>query len=55
MRALTVQPGQPNSLRLNEVAAAPESDGAVKVRALALGIVRRPDDIKVGLEIGEAM
>ena len=38
MRAFTVQPGQPHSLQLDEVAAPPQSDGAVLVRALALGI-----------------
>jgi threonine dehydrogenase-like Zn-dependent dehydrogenase len=38
MRALTVQPGQPQSIRLGEVAPPPQSDGAVLVRALALGI-----------------
>lgn len=38
MRALTVQPGKPNSVQLDEVPAPPESDGAVLVRALALGI-----------------
>jgi threonine dehydrogenase-like Zn-dependent dehydrogenase len=38
MRALTVQPGQPQSIRLDEVAPPPQSDGSVLVRALALGI-----------------
>jgi threonine dehydrogenase-like Zn-dependent dehydrogenase len=38
MRALTVQPGQANSIALEEVASPPLSDGAVLVRALALGI-----------------
>jgi threonine dehydrogenase-like Zn-dependent dehydrogenase len=38
MRALTVAPGQPNSIRLDDVSPPPQSDGAVLVRALALGI-----------------
>ncbi len=38
MRALTVQPGQPNSIQLENVPPPPPSDGAVLVRALALGI-----------------
>ena len=38
MRALTVEPGRPNSIKLEEVAPPPESDGDVLVRALALGI-----------------
>jgi threonine dehydrogenase-like Zn-dependent dehydrogenase len=38
MRALTVSPGQPNSIRLDEMPAPPGSEGAVVVRALALGI-----------------
>ncbi len=38
MRALTVAPGQPNSIRLDDVSPPPASDGAVLVRALALGI-----------------
>ena len=37
MRALTVVPGQANSIRLDEVAPPPQSEGAVLVRALALG------------------
>ena len=38
MRALTVEPGRPNSIQLEEVAPPPESDGDVLVRALALGV-----------------
>ena len=38
MHALTVQPGKPQSIRLDDVPAPPLSDGAVCVRALALGI-----------------
>jgi len=38
MRALTVEPGKPHSIRLEDVAPPPQSDGAVLVRALALGI-----------------
>jgi threonine dehydrogenase-like Zn-dependent dehydrogenase len=38
MRALTVQPGTPNSIGLQTVPEPPLSDGAVLVKALALGI-----------------
>jgi threonine dehydrogenase-like Zn-dependent dehydrogenase len=38
MRALTVHPGLPNSIKLDEVPPPPLSDGALLVRALALGI-----------------
>ena len=38
MRAITVEPGRPNSIKLEDVAPPPESDGDVLVRALALGI-----------------
>jgi threonine dehydrogenase-like Zn-dependent dehydrogenase len=38
MRALTVEPGRPNSIQLEDVAPPPASDGDVLVRALALGI-----------------
>jgi hypothetical protein len=41
MRALTVVPGESNSIRLDEFPAPPASDGAVLVRALALGICAR--------------
>ncbi len=48
MRALTVQPGKPNSIRLEEVPAPPQSDGAVLVRALALGICGTDREIIAG-------
>ena len=38
MRALTVEPGRANSIKLEEVAPPPPSDGDILVRALALGI-----------------
>jgi threonine dehydrogenase-like Zn-dependent dehydrogenase len=38
MRALTVEPGLPNSIKLEEVPPPPQSDGDILVRALALGI-----------------
>jgi glucose 1-dehydrogenase len=38
MRALTVKPGEPHSINLQEVDPPPSSDGEVVVRALALGI-----------------
>ena len=38
MRALTVEPGRPNSIHLEDVPAPPASDGDLLVRAVALGI-----------------
>jgi len=38
MRALTVEPGRPNSIKLEDVPPPPQSDGDILVRALALGI-----------------
>src|SRR6187401_158657 len=49
MRALTVNPGQPCSLSLDEVPPPPESDGAVLVRAMALGICGTDREIIEGL------
>jgi glucose 1-dehydrogenase len=48
MRALTVNPGQPNSIKLEDVAPPPASDGAVLARALALGICGTDRDIVNG-------
>jgi glucose 1-dehydrogenase len=48
MRALTVQPGKPNSIRLEDVSAPPPGDGAVLVRALALGICGTNREIIAG-------
>ena len=48
MRAFTVQPGQPNSISLDEVPAPPDSDGTVLVRALALGICGTDREIIAG-------
>ena len=48
MRALTVHPGQPNSIRLEDVPAPPQSDGTVLVRALALGICGTDREIIAG-------
>jgi glucose 1-dehydrogenase len=48
MRALTVEPGKPNSIRLEEVDEPPGSDGAVLVRALALGICGTDHEIIAG-------
>ena len=48
MRALTVEPGTPSSIRLEEVASPPQSDGAVLVRALALGICGTDREIDEG-------
>lgn len=49
MRALTVNPGQAHSLDLDEVPPPPESDGAVLVRAMALGICGTDREIIEGL------
>ncbi len=38
MRALTIKPGQPHSIALQDVDPPPSTDGTVLVRALALGI-----------------
>ena len=38
MRALTVAPNVPHSARVEDIAEPPLSDGAVLVRALALGV-----------------
>jgi threonine dehydrogenase-like Zn-dependent dehydrogenase len=48
MRALTVRPGEANSLELDDVAVPPLSDGAVLVRALALGICGTDREIIAG-------
>jgi glucose 1-dehydrogenase len=48
MRALTVEPGTPNSIKLEDVAAPPPNDGAVLVHALALGICGTDREIDEG-------
>jgi len=48
MRALTVEPGRPNSIQLEEIAPPPQSDGDVLVRALALGICGTDREIVSG-------
>jgi len=48
MRALTVIPGKANSINLSEVPPPPESDGAVLVRAIALGICGTDHEIIEG-------
>ena len=48
MRALTVQPGQPNTISLDDVPAPPGSDGTVLVRALVLGICGTDREIIAG-------
>jgi threonine dehydrogenase-like Zn-dependent dehydrogenase len=48
MRALTVTPGHPNSTSLDEIPPPPISDGAVLVRALALGICGTDREIIAG-------
>jgi threonine dehydrogenase-like Zn-dependent dehydrogenase len=48
MRALTVAPGTPNSARVEDVPEPPVSDGAVLVRALALGVCGTDREIVSG-------
>jgi threonine dehydrogenase-like Zn-dependent dehydrogenase len=48
MRALTVAPGQANSAKVEDVPAPPKSDGAVLVRALALGVCGTDREIVSG-------
>jgi glucose 1-dehydrogenase len=48
MRALTVQPGQPGSARVEDVPEPPEAGGAVLVEALALGICGTDREIASG-------
>jgi len=48
MRALTVAPGTANSAQVEEVPEPPESDGAVLVRALALGVCGTDREIVSG-------
>jgi threonine dehydrogenase-like Zn-dependent dehydrogenase len=48
MRALTVEPGVANSAQLDDVPDPPESDGAVLVRTLALGVCGTDREIVSG-------
>lgn len=48
MRALTVEPGVPNSIDLENVAPPPASDGDILARALALGICGTDREIIAG-------
>src|SRR3954449_6251386 len=48
MRAITVSPGIANSARLDDVPEPPLSDGAVLVRALALGVCATDREIVMG-------
>jgi threonine dehydrogenase-like Zn-dependent dehydrogenase len=48
MRALTVAPGQANSAKVEDVPEPPKSDGAVLVRALALGVCGTDREIVSG-------
>jgi threonine dehydrogenase-like Zn-dependent dehydrogenase len=48
MRALTVEPGKAHSLRLDDVPPPPPGEGAVLVRALALGICGTDREIDEG-------
>jgi len=48
MRAFTVIPGHPNSISLDDVPPPPANDGAVVVRALALGICGTDREIIAG-------
>ena len=48
MRAITISPGIANSARLDEVPEPPQSDGAVLVRTLALGVCATDREILSG-------
>jgi len=48
MRAITVRPGKANSAQLDEVAEPPLSDGALLIRALALGVCGTDHEIVSG-------
>jgi len=48
MRALTVEPGKPHSIQLDEVGPPPAADGTVLVRTLALGICGTDHEIVAG-------
>src|SRR5215831_7041613 len=48
MRAFTVHPDHPNSIRLDDMPSPPASDGAVLVRALALGVCGTDREIIAG-------
>jgi threonine dehydrogenase-like Zn-dependent dehydrogenase len=49
MRALTVEPGIPNSARLDEVPEPPVADGAILAKTLALGVCGTDREIVAGL------
>jgi glucose 1-dehydrogenase len=49
MRALTVEPGRANSIRLEDVPPPPPDDGDILVRALALGICGTDHEINSGV------
>ena len=53
MRAITVLPETPNSIRLDDVPEPPSTDGSVLVQALALGVCGTDREIIAG-EFGEA-
>ena len=52
MRAITVLPETPNSIRLDDVPEPPSTDGAVLVQALTLGVCGTDREIIAG-EFGE--
>jgi threonine dehydrogenase-like Zn-dependent dehydrogenase len=53
MRAITVSPGVPDSVRLDDVADPPQADGPILVRTLALGVCGTDREIVSG-EYGSA-
>jgi threonine dehydrogenase-like Zn-dependent dehydrogenase len=48
MRALTVLPGEGNSLRIEEVPEPPPSEGSILARAIALGVCGTDREIVAG-------
>src|SRR6266850_1621517 len=53
MRAVTVRPGKPGSQRLDDIAEPPQAQGAILVRALAVGVCGTDRELIDGL-YGEA-
>jgi threonine dehydrogenase-like Zn-dependent dehydrogenase len=53
VRSITLVPGQPGSARLDDIAEPPDSDGAILVRTLALGVCGTDREIVAG-NFGEA-
>jgi len=53
VRALTIKPGEPNSVRLDDIDEPPATFGGLLIRTLALGVCATDRDLIAG-EVGEA-